>query len=245
MTTEAIKTIQETAVIAADNKIIENNGQFYAVNGHGDVDLILPKNLAEDTVQLNTLDGFIDFIKSINERKDQQLYVHVKSAKKVSVFTHLDAYGRREYLATATAVLPDIPINEFIDVEMANILFQSQFVNTKDRQLILKVIGNLKEESVHQANDVGVSQAVSIKTGVASVDNVKVPNPVQLAPYRTFAEVKQPVSEFIFRIKEGMQCAIYEADNHGWELKAIKNIQGYLTTGLQDLVKNGHVTIIA
>lgn len=37
----------------------------------------------------------------------------------------------------------------------------------------------------------------------------------------------------------------YEADNHGWELKAIKNIQGYLTTGLQDLVKNGHVTIIA
>lgn len=245
MTTNAINKIQEMAVEAAGKKIIENNGEFYKVDGDGDVSLIVPKNLADSAVELNTLDGFIEFIKTINERKDQAIYVHIKSANKVVAFTHLDAYGRREYLAETKAILPAIPMDDFIDAEKANIIFQSQFKQTKDRDLILKVIGNLKEEKVHQANDDGVSQAVSVKTGVASVSNVKVPNPVKLAPYRTFAEVEQPVSEFIFRLQDGMQCAIFEADNKAWQLEAIKNIQDYLTKGLQDLIQTKHITIIA
>ena len=33
--------------------------------------------------------------------------------------------------------------------------------------------------------------------------DVIVPNPVKLRPYRTFAEIEQPESSYVFRIKDG------------------------------------------
>src|SRR3712207_9387745 len=68
---------------------------------------------------------------------------------------------------------------------------QSSFVENQDRSLLLKVTGCVKDEAVKQIGDDGVSQAATIKTGVASVNDVKIPNPVVLAPFRTFPEIKQ------------------------------------------------------
>lgn len=103
----------------------------------------------------------------------------------------------------------------------------------------------MKEETVHQANDDGVSQAVSVKTGIASVNSVKVPNPVKLAPYRTFNEVAQPTSEFVFRMRDGMQCAIFEADGGAWQLEAMQSIKEYLASQLTNLVAVKRLMIIA
>jgi hypothetical protein len=51
---------------------------------------------------------------------------------------------------------------------------------------MLKVVGNIQEDNVKSVSDDGTSQAVVARIGVASVGNVEVPNPVTLAPYRTF-----------------------------------------------------------
>jgi hypothetical protein len=91
-------------------------------------------------------------------------------------------------------------------------------VKNEDRDIMLKVVGNIKEETVNTIGDDGVSQAVVAKMGVATVANVKVPNPVVLKPYRTFVEVDQPESEFIFRMQSGPRCALFEATaaNGNW-----------------------------
>lgn len=64
-----------------------------------------------------------------------------------------------------------------------------------------------------------------------------VPNPVTLIPYRTFLEVQQPASDFIFRMKSscGVQCAIFEADGGTWKNEAMNNIKEYLKNELADL----------
>lgn len=142
-------------------------------------------------------------------------------------------------------MIPEIRYSSFLDQEQMNISLQSQFEETKDRNILLKVIGNLKEEAVRNASDDGVSQAVTIKTGVASVGDVKVPNPVGLAPYRTFNEVTQPTSSFVFRMREGMQSAIFEADGGAWELEAMNNIKNFLTKNLEEQINCGHVIVIA
>ncbi|MCP8859456.1 hypothetical protein LBW12_05385 [Latilactobacillus curvatus] len=90
-----------------------------------------------------------------------------------------------------------------------------------------------------------MSQAVTIKTGVASVDQVKVPNPVGLAPYRTFNEVTQPTSNFVFRMREGMKSAIFEADGGAWKLEAMSNVKDFLTRNLDEEIETGHVIVIA
>lgn len=86
--------------------------------------------------------------------------------------------------------------------------------------------------------------------GIASKADAEVPNPVSLRPYRTFHEIEQPESLFVFRMKErdGMNCAIYEADGGAWRNTAIQSIKKYLDdfvkTELPEDVQK-HITVIA
>ncbi|MDF9627266.1 hypothetical protein P5775_32030, partial [Bacillus cereus] len=98
---------------------------------------------------------------------------------------------------------------------------------------------------VKEIGDDGVSQAVTVKTGVASRGNAKVPNPVQLSPYRTFVEVKQPESKFVFRMREGARCGLFEADGGAWKLEAMNNIKEYLNEALAQEIESKKVFVLA
>ena len=87
------------------------------------------------------------------------------------------------------------------------------------------------DESVKTYGDDGVSQQATVKSGVTSVASVKVPNPVTLKPFRTFAEAEQPESKFVFRMRkndDGVKAALIEADGGAWKVQAIQNIANYL-----------------
>src|SRR5699024_2066082 len=103
----------------------------------------------------------------------------------------------------------------------------------------------LKEENVKNTGDDGVSQAVTINTGIASASDVKVPNPVTLKPYRTFVEVEQPASEFVFRMKDGPSAALFEPDGGAWRNEAISNIHDFLVLALTEQIETGQITIIS
>jgi hypothetical protein len=97
------------------------------------------------------------------------------------------------------------------------------------------VLGTLKDERVSTHADDGVTQQVTTRKGLAfGVENTPVPRIVTLMPYRTFAEVDQPASTFILRLKQGQregeppQAALFEADGGRWKLEAIQSIREYL-----------------
>jgi len=55
---------------------------------------------------------------------------------------------------------------------------------------------------------------------------------VNLAPYRTFAEIDQVVSRFIFRAQgneNGAKLALFEADGGRWRLDATAAIKSWLS----------------
>jgi hypothetical protein len=57
---------------------------------------------------------------------------------------------------------------------------------------------------------------------------------VNLAPYRTFSEIDQVVSRFIFRAHadaEGAELALFEADGGRWRLAAVQAIATWLSGG--------------
>lgn len=105
---------------------------------------------------------------------------------------------------------------------------------------MLKVTGNIKEEVVKNVGDDGVSQSVVMKSGIASVTEAIVPNIVQLAPYRTFTEIDQPTSDFVFRMRTGVEVALYEADGGAWRNKAMQDIKTYLQSELEG-IDNVHI----
>jgi hypothetical protein len=196
-----------------------------------------------DSLKTTTLTALVDYIKSNPDKLAQTLIVHVESPCKVSLLAEKWFDNERASYMSCQALTPNnITFDRFLDTEQFNIMLQSSFVENNARGLLLKVIGNIKEEGIKQIGDDGVSQAATIKTGVASVNDVVVPNPVILAPYRTFPEIEQPESKFIFRMQSGPKAALYEADGGAWRNEAMKRIKDYLSEALKE---NTNVQIIS
>jgi len=216
-------------------KIIEIGGQPYS---HLNLKRICLPSV--DAVQLSTLDSFVEFTKQIIAREitnAQDLMIHVESPVKVRLIGAIRDDASREVFAETTAALPsEISYRQYYSTEDFNVNLQSRFVENEDKKLLLKFTGLIKEEAIKTVGDNGVSQQATIKTGVTTVGNAVVPNPVTLAPYRVFREVEQPESIFIFRMKDGPSAALFEADGGAWRLEAIKNVADYLKERLPEMI---------
>ena len=197
--------------------------------------LIKMEQPVADTLKVTTLTGLIDYIKSNIDKVEEELLIQVKSNEEVNLYSPLNEDRNRELFLRAEAILPsNIRYDRFLDTEQFNIMLQSSFVDRGDRKTLLTYTALTQDGPVRTIGDDGVSQQVTVKTGVASLENAKVPNPVELAPYRTFPEVEQPTSKFIFRMKEGPSAALFEADGGAWRNEAIKNIKEYLAKELEE-----------
>lgn len=185
-------------------------------------------------LKVTTLTALVDYIKSeFDPKYGEQLLIHVISPDRVILHSELREDKERESYLEVKALLPDnIYFDDFRSTESFNIMLQSGFVKNNDRELLLKVTGNVKEDAIKQVGDDGVSQSATIKTGVASVNEVVVPNPVILAPFRTFPEIEQPESKFIFRMQSGPRAALFEADGGAWRNLAMSRIKEFLQNEL-------------
>ena len=194
------------------------------------------KEAKASVLTVSTLTGLVDYIKSDLDKLPEKLLIQVISPREVALYSPLNADREREQYISAEAILPDnVVYDRFIGTEQFNIMLQSAFVDVGTKSALLKYTGLIQDEAVKTTGDDGVSQQVTVKTGVASVGQAIVPNPVELAPYRTFPEVEQPISKFIFRMQEGPRAALYEADGGAWRNKAILSIKEYLQEELKEL----------
>lgn len=230
------KALKYLAGLSTPN-IREINGQTYT-----DKPLTRVKyNPKAEPLRLTTLGSLLDYISSgLDDLGERQLIIHVQSPTRVEVFSALDNERDRETLVIVDASVPQIVFGSYIDHESFCVAMQSKFVDDPetDRALLLKFAGTVEAGSVAEYGDDGVSQKAVVKTGIASKGDALVPSPVSLRPYRTFLEVPQPASSFIFRMKQdkydGIQCALFEADGGAWKLNAMQLIKDYLIEELTD-----------
>jgi hypothetical protein len=165
--------------------------------------------------------------------------------RKINLVVTLSGDDARDVIITHVQAKTSFTFERWYEAEEFNIKLQSVFVQNEDRDIMLKVVGNIKEEDVRTVGDNGVSQSVTAKVGVATVGQVEVPNPVALMPFRTFVEVEQPESNFIFRMQNGPRCALFEADGGAWKVQAMKNIKDYLLAALEEEFESKKLVIIA
>lgn len=191
-----------------------------------------PKPYAQ-AIGIQTLTGLVDYVKNNVDKIADPMVIHVVSPTKVTVYSELRADMCRDNYILCEAWTPKITYGDFLDVERFNIMIQSCFLQNEHSAAILKVVGNIKEDNVQNTSDDGVSQKVTAKAGVSTVTEIQVPNPVILCPFRTFAEVDQPESKFVFRMRTGPSAAIFEADGGIWRLYAMQNVKAYLSEKLE------------
>ena len=188
-----------------------------------------------EKLYLRTLTGLIDYIKSGTDRMADKMVVEVQSPTEVYLYSKLNEKRNREHLISVTAMVPEFDFSRFYGQEAFCIALQSKFIPNEDRELLLKFAGTVESGTVAQYGDDGVTQKATIKTGLTSKGEAIIPNPVTLKPFRTFLEVDQPESTFIFRMNEGngVNCALFEADGGAWKIEAMRNVKAYLEKELK------------
>ena len=230
-----IKAAIEKILDLGKTEIKEINGQTYSDKSLHRIN----HNPKAREIEMNTLSSLVDYIKSSIDDMNNGMIIHIQSPTRVALYSALDADRIREHIVEVNANIPEFDFDRYIDHERFCINLQSKFFDNEDRKLLLQVAGTVEAGSVKEYGDDGVTQQATVKTGITSKKEVLVPSPATLRPYRTFVEVEQPVSKFIFRMKQdkydGILCALYEADGGAWKIEAMKNIKNYLETELEDV----------
>lgn len=234
-----IKAALEYLVNLGNTRIENVSDQIYSTQP-----MSLVKESTTSTIVVNSLSGLVAYVKSEFDGS-HGLMVHIESPTVVSVHSHFNRDLNRNVYIQAKAQLPQIRFGSWYDAEEFNIALQSVFVNNEDRTTMLQVVGNIKDENVATFGDDGISQQVTAKTGVATVAAVKVPNPVYLKPFRTFVEVEQPESAFVFRMKSGPTCALFEADGGAWKIEAMDILYQYLSKELEKEIQSRRIVLIS
>ncbi len=193
--------------------------------------------------------------------KDTDMIIHIVNPKRVRLITALDAERTRECLFEVNAEVNEFRFGHWYDQEAFMIELQANFQSSEDLELVQKMAGNVERKNDHQKMagnverkndqsyaDDGISQVAVMTVGAAAKADVKVPNPVTLVPYRTFQEVGQPASAFVFRVgdKGEPTFMLQEAQNGLWRNEAVANIKAYLAQAVSHMQPNvrDHITII-
>lgn len=197
------------------------------------------------------------------EAAPAKLIIHVKAPDRIEVRSPLlpGAFAQRATLLTATvpSIFDDVEdgdddgfdLDTWCQYEATMIALQSRFMATGDRDKLLTFLGSgIRSEDIGESTDNGYAQTAALKRGVHVVQSepAPVPNPVTLSPYRTFREVEQPASLFVFRIRKSStggvapELRLIEADGTTWGLKAVESCAAKLKELLGD---TQGVTILA
>ena len=232
---EALQYTAGLALEAEKTEVIEICGKTYA---NRDLTRYDGTDKAR-AITAATLSSLVDYIRDCSTEfpEASKMLIHIVRPTEVRLMSALDAERERETLIIVNAQTSEFRFDYWYDQERFMIELQANFQKNGDLDLLTKMAGNIEKKNGQAYADDGISQVATMTVGVAAKADVIVPNPVELIPYRTFQEVAQPASKFVFRIgdKEVPAFKIVEAENNIWKNEAIANIKSYFSDALQEM----------
>jgi hypothetical protein len=241
-----IEAVANLAVKAEGQKVMVGNKVFV----NEGLKEINPNHFYQPLVA-HTLQGMVDFIKNnIDEECLEKWFIHIIDHNRIELVSAANAEGDKSrevaMIVKPHEILEGFPFGKFMDVELFKIKLASCFASEdttayEDLQYLHKYTGKLTVSDSQEYDDDGITQRTTVKKGLSGALNevVSVKPIVSLAPFRTFREVEQPFSNFLFRTKtmDGEPCcALYEADGGSWVNKAMENIKAALMLELPNMM---------
>ncbi len=243
---EAVRAVIDLAQQAAEP--VEIDGQNFVPCG---MQQIVEQVFQPDALQVHSLAGFVGYIEANrDELKLMSLIAHVRSPTCVELIGPTEPIRKqRSTHLVASADPKDVCVGWQLPDEFT-IMVTTGCVpdNGDDLDTLVRLVGNVRREQSVELKDDGMSQSVEQRAGVALVAREDVPNPLILAPYRSFREVDQVESPFLIRFQEGspygeaqaVVCQLFECDGGAWQNEARERVATYLRTALP-----GGVVVIA
>ena len=206
--------------------------------------LVVPPQVG--VLKVSTLDGFVNLLEAGVDPdvvSPSAVLIHVTGPSNAElVQREADKYGRRQTHIVATLLegLTKFPyFNQFGAQEDFVIGLQAHFQENQDLLDLIQLASHIDIKDQVSLVDDGRAQEVTIQRGVAFKEKAETKKRTTLKPFRTFRELDQPASDFIFRVKAGGGFALFEADGGAWKITAIAEIAAWLSHRLQTSVVTG------
>jgi len=174
---------------------------------------------------------------------EKETFVHIEDFRTVHVKAiKADRFGHRQHFIKAE-ITESCPFRfgQFHDPESFIIALNTCFVETGELKSLIALASGLTAENVSIAEDDGISQKATLRSGVSLKTQKKIEPKIKLQPYRTFREVEQPASMFLLRLRNSAEgqppaCALFEADGGAWKIEAVKNIAKWFKGKIANVV---------
>ena len=229
MIKEAINRVIELA----RDPVVQVNGRKY--NGATLAPILEP---LQQALGVSTLDSLIEYLSGNPDGLIPTigLILLVQDTHNVALFSQVngDWKNRHNYVHVADRS-PTFNFGQWINLESFLIQAQTFFSDTNERNQLIHILGNVREETTIKRLDDGMSQQVETVEKVAGkVDEAPLPRVIRLNAWRTFPEIGAIPGEFVFRMQKGERngpvCALFETAERVWEREAIERIKEYLET---------------
>lgn len=199
----------------------------------------------QDSMGFSCLSGLVDYVKKNKDGVNpKECIVHVVSHREVSLYGPVDPlYKTRPFYAWAeiSNILKTFPFDTFLSYEIFMIKLLCLFETSNDLTNLIERISFVKTEDEQILVDTGANVQLEKRNSVKTKSLPGQENPfvVALKPFRTFAEVEQPESKFIFRLRKTkinslpeIECALMECDGGVWVNEVRNSIKKYLSENL-------------
>lgn len=250
---DAINTLAELGKKAAAPTFHDVNGRTFLVTGSDYTEVEPPEIPKPEEVNTRSLDALVALIKNEvgDHTENHPLYVSCNTYSGVEVFTAPNPNDElrrwQPYHATASD-LPPLVEDVRWSFDEAMIKLRSMFQRAPDGEkndvdYILDLLSHMSFDQSVKSDDNGITQTVQVRKGVSFVENKAVRPIVTLAPYRTFQEVEQPESEFVFRVYDDRSISLTAADGGMWKLAAREAVKTHLEGALREEILTGDVFV--
>lgn len=223
-----------------ETKTFQIDGQTYT---DGQLNIVRPPKMEPASIQFHSLDAIVKMVRTELEQIGKRLYISVDDYNGVTVFSTYDDEYSRWFLYCATADAPGFP-SGWREIDKALIELRSLCIPEEGAKKLIALLSSVNFDEGMEVRDNGVSQEIKVNSGVSLKQMAKIEPRVELRPFRTFLEVRQPASEFIVRVDKNKGVGIFESDGGVWKLEAKQNIVNYFRGALVDLVDTGKVVVM-
>lgn len=190
------------------------------------------KDIYPAILKIYNLTGIVDYLTEKPE-KWGDLFIHIVDYNSVFLYqTITGPFNQREPVIFSVARPCQIQFGTKIDIETFLVSLRSLFVLNDDQKYLLKFLSGLKVDTNTTIEDDGISQKVTARQGTSSLmSEIPIKPFVRLQPFRTFNEIIQPESEFVFRLGTNSdkepRASLHECDGGAWKQKAIADIKDW------------------
>jgi len=168
--------------------------------------------------------------------------IHVFSPSVVRFIGHPKKDGERDVFCQIELDLGiDFKFGQYHDLQTFIIALQTCFVPNSNLQSLIEFLSSIVVGENGQFEDNGLYQNITVKAGITAIDKKQITPRVALQPYRTFTEVEQPESTFLFRMRatndaKAIACGLFSCDGNAWRQVAMASIARWINENIHTTV---------